>query len=356
MRTVQTIGVPATRRRRRRRRRGRRRAQVAHDPRGGRGGAVARCAGVAARRAARGRSSSSTARPSIRPTPATSARSPTRCWTRSARDFTIACPAFPENRPHDLSRPPVRRRRAAVGFADARPSADADDAMPTSCACWRAQTRRRVGLVPLAGRRARRRRRSAPRSRELARDGVAHAVVDAIERRRSRRHRRGVRATSRWSPAARASRSACRRTSAPRACCRHAADAAALPQVDGAAAVLAGSCSAATRGQVAACRRAAPRGRRSIRCARRMPTRSRRRRSLGRGRARRRAEPCSSTRAPTPDAVAGGAGATRPRASRRRWSSDALGGRRARTGRARACAGWSSPAARRRARSCRRSA
>ena len=94
-------------------------------------------------------------------------------------DFTIACPAFPEQRAHGLPGPSVRRRRAAVGIRHAGPSAHADDATPTSCACCRRRRRRKVGLVALrhAGAAG---CRDARAHRGARAEGVGFAVVDAL--------------------------------------------------------------------------------------------------------------------------------------------------------------------------------
>ena len=177
-----------------------------------------RCAGCGP--AARGRSTSSTARPSTRPPPATSGRSPMRCSTRSAIALHDRLPGVPRQRPHHLSRPPVRRRRAAVRFADARPSADADDRREPRPRA-RGQTPRRVGLVPRRSS-GRAPTRSAPSSRAWR---PPASRTRSSTRSRTTTWSRSARpaAISRWSPRAPASRSACRRTSAPPGCCRRAA-------------------------------------------------------------------------------------------------------------------------------------
>ena len=94
-------------------------------------------------------------------------------------DFTIACPAFPGERPHDLPRLPVRRRRAAVGVGHEGPSAHADDRCQSGA--------RAAGADEAQGRahplrHARPRRRSAARraSRSCEQQGIAIAIVDAL--------------------------------------------------------------------------------------------------------------------------------------------------------------------------------
>ena len=129
MRAVQTIGVPdgaldA------RGRRGRGRAEVAHHcrrPTRWRSRSR-RCAGCARR--ARSRSTSSTARPSIR----TAARQhrpgdrrAARCAARRGAGLHDRLPGLPREPAHGLQGPPVRRRRAAQRQRHAPPSADADD-------------------------------------------------------------------------------------------------------------------------------------------------------------------------------------------------------------------------------------
>jgi len=72
---------------------------------------------------ARGRSSSNTARPSIRPTRAISGRWP-RAARRARSDFHALLPGLPRGGPHDLQGLPLRRRCAAVRIGHARPPAD----------------------------------------------------------------------------------------------------------------------------------------------------------------------------------------------------------------------------------------
>ena len=75
-------------------------------------------------------------------------------------DFTIACPAFPGERPHHLPRLPVRRRRAAVGIGHEGSSAHADDGCKSGARAASAD-QAQGGPHPL--RRTRPRRRSAAR-------------------------------------------------------------------------------------------------------------------------------------------------------------------------------------------------
>ena len=191
------------------------------------------------KRPARGSSSSSTARPSIRPTRAISARSPMRCCERSAPSFTIACPAFPENGRTIYQGHLFVGDVAALRVRHAPPSADADD-------------RRQPGARAAAGRRRarsvwcrmRRSSRGAAAIRErfdAAARGWRHATPS------STRSRIAICWTSarpaptcRWSPAAPASPSACRRISAARGLLRRRGGADALPAVGGRAAVVLG--------------------------------------------------------------------------------------------------------------------
>ena len=95
MRTVQVIGVPAGAAPRGRRGGGG--AEVAHHAGGRRGGASRwrRCAGC--RRPVRASSTSSTARPSIPPPTGNIGPVADALMDALGSDFTIACPAFPEN-------------------------------------------------------------------------------------------------------------------------------------------------------------------------------------------------------------------------------------------------------------------
>ena len=97
MRTVQPIGVPPEGAPRPGRRRGRRGAEVAHHARRPRRWRQS-LAALAWLRRRRGAQILLQVLLDLRlaPTRAISARWPRRCWTRSASDFTIACPAFPE--------------------------------------------------------------------------------------------------------------------------------------------------------------------------------------------------------------------------------------------------------------------
>ena len=106
------------------------------------------------------------------------------------RRFHALLPGLSRNGAHDLSRLSVRRRRAAVGIGDARPPADAD-ARPVAGA-------RAAAPEPRQGRAgaAQRPSAAAPRpsatpSPRCARDGFRHAIVDADRRPRSRGDRRG---------------------------------------------------------------------------------------------------------------------------------------------------------------------
>ena len=141
-------------------------------------------------------SSSNTARPSIRPTRAISVRWPMRCSTSSATSFTIACPAFPEN-----------KRTIYLGHLFVGGELLSDSSMRnhpltpmTDANLVRVlgrQTTAKVGLVPFASREAgtagdRRGLRSG-----CARTAPRYAIVDAVEDRHLLRHRRGLRRAAR---------------------------------------------------------------------------------------------------------------------------------------------------------------
>ena len=61
-----------------------------------------------------------------------------------------ATPGLSAQQAHRLPRPPVRRRRAAVRYADAQPSADADDRRQPGARARRADRGAAVGLVAAA--------------------------------------------------------------------------------------------------------------------------------------------------------------------------------------------------------------
>ena len=145
---------------------------------------------LAAAGRARGRSCSNTARPSIRPTPAISARSPRRCWTRSAP--ISPCSARPSRgRPHDLQGLSLRRRRVAVGIGDARPPADADArSLSGAGAAAAEQGQGRAG--PARDRRPGRRPRSPPPSPRCAEGFATRSSMRSpttISKRSARRRR-----------------------------------------------------------------------------------------------------------------------------------------------------------------------
>ena len=162
--------------------------------------------------------------------------------------FTVACPAFPTNKRT------IYQGHLFVGeqlLSDSpmkRPSADAD-ARRQPGARARRQTKRKVGLVALPTV-----RQGTDALREafeaLKRSGHAYAIVDAVATRICWRWAPPAR-NCRCSPAARASRWACRRTSwVPQSALPKL-----MPAVGGQSAVLPGSCSAATNAQVAHWRR-----------------------------------------------------------------------------------------------------
>ena len=125
MRTVQVIGVPDGRRLPRCRCGGRR-AEIAHHPgrRGGRAVAAAREGAAAA--GARADSASNTARPSIPPIAAISARWPMRCWSCSAPTSRSPARPFPTNGRTVYQGHLFVGDAAAVREPDEGPSADAD--------------------------------------------------------------------------------------------------------------------------------------------------------------------------------------------------------------------------------------
>ena len=262
-----------------------------------------------------------------------------RAWVPTSPLF---CPAFPENGRTIYQGLSVRRRRAAVGIRHARPPADADA---------RPQPRPRPAAPDAAARsgscstpRSREGRpRSAPPSTRCAPAGIRHAIVDAIADadleaigeaaadlpadHRRLGHRAGL--AGEFPPPGPARRRRRRRCAAARS--------------TGAAAVLSGSCSEATRAQVAFIARARAglhdrpaRGGRRARMSRRRRSTGRRRCSAsGRcwsrpPRRRTKSPPCSSARA----RARRGAGRGHYGAGRVAASSSA------------ACGGSSSPAAR----------
>ena len=322
MATVQLIGVPGAGDRPGRRPGGRGRAQVAHDRRRGRDPPVARRARVAARAGAPGRSCSSTARPSIRPTAATSGRSARRCSRRSAP--TSRSPARPCPRTAAAS---IRATCSSATSCSSDTHMRHHPLTPMTdsnlVAVLQRQSRAPVGLRALCRGRPGRRRRSGRGSRELRRQGIRQAIADAVSERhlidlgtrrgrpradhRRLRHRDG--AAGELPPRRAGSTSRGRRTR-----CRASR---ATPRSSS------GSCSAATLGQVERHRAA---GRPALVLD---PIGARRRRRRGRARARlRRAPP---RRGAGPDQLLGAArggraraGAARPRARRRRWSRTAM--------------------------------
>ena len=197
MRTVQTIGVPRVAAAGRRRRR-RRRAQVAHDPGRRRGAAIARRARVAAR--ARCRADLLQVLLDLRLDRRGQHRAGRRGAAGRARHrLHDRLPGVAGEPPQRLPGPPVRRRRAAVGFGDAPPSADADD---------RREPRARAGPADAAqGRAGAVERRAArrvgdPRGLRTAAGG-RHAVRRSSMRSRTPTSTRSARPapTSRSSPA-----------------------------------------------------------------------------------------------------------------------------------------------------------
>ena len=275
-----------------------------------------------------------------------------RCGCRS---FTIACPAFPDNERT------VFKGHLFVGdvlLSDerhAQPSADADDRRQPGARAAGADAQRKVG----------------PAS---AHDVVAQARDAAI----ARAHRRSC--------AARASRSRSSMRSPTTTCMRLGAALQDLPLVTagsgvaiGPAAELAGSGAPAASADAHRCRRSSGCAR-SCRAAARLATnaqvrhfrergrRGARDRPAGAGRRRRRGRPqalalgrrAAGATAPVlvyataePGAVQRGAGRARRRRAPASWSSARSRASRAAWSSA-ACAAWSSPAARPRARWCRR--
>ncbi len=157
-------------------------------------------------------------------------------------------PGLPRERPHHLSRPPVRGRRAAQRIGHGAPPAHADDGREPGARAASSNT--------VQG------RAGAPRHHRARRAGGARRVRGAACRRRALRdHRRAVRRGP-----ARGGRGLCRpraghgrlghrarpaRQLPPRRPAARARQRAALPRVDGQAVVLAGSASRATNAQVA---------------------------------------------------------------------------------------------------------
>ena len=128
---------------------------------------------------ARGRSSSNTARPSIRRMRATSARWPMRCSTSWAP--TSPSPAPPSRR---MAAPSIWAISSSAAISSPTvPCATIRSprcVMPISCACWARQTPHKVGLVPY-----RTVKQGAPAIAEafatLEAQGIRHAIVDAVE-------------------------------------------------------------------------------------------------------------------------------------------------------------------------------
>ena len=267
----------------------------------------------------------------------------------------------PGQRPHRLQGPPVRRRRAALGKRHAQPSADADDrCQPGARAAGAAGDDARPGRFaaarrpgrPSHGRRLERgdrralqgaRSKAAWRSRSPMPSPTTTCCASAP---RSR--------ICRWSAPAPAWRSACRANFGLSA----SSESASLPPVTGFRAIVSGSCSEATNGQVAHFLQSGGAARQVDalaldgvgRCA------GREHRAPGRARSgrRRRSARCSSTAPPR-----------RKRSRRRRRRAAATTSARASSGSSprwragwsrTARGGWWSPAARPRVRACRRSA
>ena len=138
-------------------------------------------------------------------------------------------PRLPGQRAHDLSRPPVRRRRAAVGFGHAQPPADADD---------RRQPRARARQADAATRSAWCRTPTVDAGAERGARGVRRAAQGrASATPSSMRSATSISAPSappapgwRWSPAARVWRWACPPTSSATS---RAAKTGTLPRIDG---------------------------------------------------------------------------------------------------------------------------
>ena len=130
-------------------------------------------------------------------------------------DFTIACPAFPATGRLDLHGPSVRRRRAARRKPDEGPSADADARLRSApraaapdAAAGRATSPSRTSRPGRTAIRAALRPRAAPPAAPIA-------IVDALDGRAICAPSAPPAPTCRWSPAARASPSACRPPIAP---------------------------------------------------------------------------------------------------------------------------------------------
>ena len=228
-----------------------------------------------------------------------------RAARRARRGLHDRLPGVPGERPHDLQGPSLRRRRAAVRLADEGPPAHADD-------------RREPGARARSGRRSARSgsSRTRPSRRGAGRDPRAlrrapsrgHRLRD---RRRARRRgpdgdRRGVRATSPLVTAGSGVALGLPQNFLAAGLMQPRADAGELPAAGGKPAVLAGSCSAATRQQVARMaarhpayaldplrRPASPPGSRRRRCLRSRPrSRPASRSSSTRPRSRRRSPRC----------------------------------------------------------------
>ena len=134
----------------------------------------------------------------------------------AARDFTIATPGLPGQPAHGVQGPPVRRRRAAATRAACsnHPLTPMTDA--NLVRVLQAQTPAQGRADRPRGGRAGRAGDRASASTQLRARGRRHRDRRCDLQRRSAAPRPGARATCRWSPRARAWRSACRPTSASR--------------------------------------------------------------------------------------------------------------------------------------------
>ena len=279
---------------------------------------------------------------------ATSVRSATRCSTRWARKSGDLLPGLPRERPHDLLRPSVRRRRAAVRHRTCahHPLTPMTDASLVRVLARQTTAQGRAGAAE-AG--AGRLRGPARRARQAARPtACATSIVDAVADTDLAHHRRGGR----------------RRPAGHRRLGRRARPARRLSPARAAAAQVGRRRLPRSAAPRRPCSRAPARRRRSARSpasrariSASTPTRSAaasrspKRRSPGPGRSSATARSCSRP-------------ATRPTRSRRcrrkygvekssqRASRRTHGASRARAWSRRASAGWSSPAARPRAPWC----
>ncbi len=172
-----------------------------------------------------------------------------RAARRTERQAGDLQSGLPGERPHHLLRPSVRGRHPVVRLPHAPSSAQSDDGSNLVRVLAR-QTKHKVGLVPLkqvqAGSAALRAALD-----KLAADGVRHVVVDAVADTDLGIIGEAVGddlLVTGGSGVALGLPAAYRR----RGLLAHKANADTLPKIAGASAVLAGSCSAATLGQIAA--------------------------------------------------------------------------------------------------------